>query len=399
MKRIYIIAIAVLAIMPPLHSQWMWNAAKMKGIKQELNSADYKSAYENLIHEANIALNGKDYSVTYKEGIAPSGDKHDYVSLSRYSWPNPDKIDGLPYIQKDGESNPELEKYDRNPLGDMSTSVFNLSLAYYYSGEERYARKAVEQLRIWFINNDTRMNPHLNYAQFIPGVNDNKGRAAGLIDSYSFVKMLNAVELLKTSKSYTKQDKKALQQWFTDFAKWWQTADQAIAERNATNNHGLAYDIQLTTYLLFAGDTSAATEVVSAFPEKRMYTQIEPDGKQPHELRRTLAFHYSIYNIQFMVDMYATSQNIGLNIVGKESADGRSLYKAVDFLTPYLGKPVSAWSYQQISGWDKSQQDLCYELFRISSIDSSRIDYWNLYEKYTTQGISDINRLLYGFNH
>lgn len=399
MKKIYIIIPLLICVIIPIHSQWMWNTEKMKNIKKELNSEDYKYAYENLIRQADIALNGKDYSVTYKEGTAPSGDKHDYVSLSRYAWPNPDKPDGLPYIQKDGQSNPELEKYDRNPLGDMATSVFNLSVAYYYSGDERYARKAVEQLRVWFIDKDTKMNPHLDYAQFIPGTNGNKGRAAGLIDAYSFVRMLNAVQLLSTSKNYTGKDKKALQQWFTDFSGWWQTTDQAIAERNATNNHGLAYDIQLTTYLLFSGQTKAGREIIEAFPTKRMFTQIEPDGKQPHELRRTLAFHYSIYNIQFMVDMFATAQNSGLNIIGEESGDGRSLFKAVDFLTPYLAKTVTEWPYQQISGWDKAKQNLCYELFRISSIDPSRADYWNLYEKYSTQGVSDVNRLLYGFNH
>lgn len=397
MKKLYTILIVVLAISAPLHSQWMWNNSKMKNIKLQLNSEDYKPAYENLLQQADSALKGKDYSVTYKEGIAPSGNKHDYVSLSRYVWPDPEKPDGLPYIHKDGQSNPELEKYDRNPLGTMATSVFNLSLAYYYSGEERYAKKAVELLRVWFINKDTKMNPQLEYAQFVPGTNDNKGRAAGLIDSYSFVKMLNAVPLLETSKSYTKQDKKRLQQWFTDFSDWWQTADQAIAERDATNNHGLAYDIQLTTYLLFSGNKQAALKIINDFPEKRMFTQIEPDGKQPHELRRTLAFHYSIYNIQFMVDMFATAQNLGTNIIGQESADGRSLYKAVDFLTPYLGKTVSEWPYQQISGWDKAQQDLCYELFRISSISPVHSDYRNLYKKYSTQGVSDINRLLYGF--
>lgn len=399
MKRIYVIIPLLFSVIIPLQSQWMWNADKMKNIKKELNSEDYRYAYKHLLDEANTALRGKNYSVTYKEGIAPSGDKHDYVSLSRYAWPNPDKPDGIPYIQKDGQSNPELEKYDRNPLGDMAASVFNLSVAYYYSGDERYAQKAVEQLRIWFLNNDTRMNPHLEYAQFIPGTNGNKGRAAGLIDTYSFVRMLNAVELLSLSKHYTKKDKKALQQWFSDFAGWWQTADQAIAERSATNNHGLAYDIQLTTYLLFSGNEQAARDIVNAFPEKRLFTQIEPDGRQPHELRRTLAFHYSIYNIQFMVDMFATSQNIGLNIIGEESGDGRSLFKAVDFLVPYLGKTVTDWPYEQISSWDKAQQDLCYELFRISLIDSTRTDYWRLYEKYSIQGVSDINRLLYGFNH
>lgn len=398
MRKMYFLLIAILFISVPLHSQWMWNAEKMKTIKNSLQSANYRLAYRDLLADANRALAEGNYSVTYKEGIAPSGNKHDYVSLSRYAWPNPDKPGGLPYIMKDGQSNPELEKYDRNPLGNMATSVMNLSLAYYYSSQEQYAKKAIELLRVWFINKDTRMNPHLNYAQFVPGTNGNKGRAAGLIDSYSFVKMLNAVLLLEKSPSYTKQDKIALQKWFTDFSIWWQTADQAVSERNSTNNHGLAYDIQLTTYLLFAGDIDGAMKIIKAFPAGRLYAQIEPDGKQPRELRRTLAFHYSVYNIQFMVDMLATAQNLGIDNLKAPSSDGRSLYKAVDFLTPYLGKSLSDWPYQQISGWDGALQSLCTELFRISSIDSARTDYFELYKKYGKSSEVDRNRLIYGID-
>lgn len=395
MKKICI-AFFALCLSLSINAQWMWNAAKLKEIKNNLNSFTYANAYRALIDDAERAMKRGPYSVTYKERLAPSGDKHDYVSLSRYVWPDPNKPDGLPYIHRDGESNPELEKYDRNPLGNMAGSVITLSLAYYYSGDERYAKKAVDLLRVWFLNKDTKMNPHLMYAQFVPGVNDNKGRPYGLIDTYSFVNMLNGVALLEASKSYTKKDQDGLKKWFADFIEWWQTDEQAIAEKNGRNNHGLAYDIQLVSYALFAGDKQTAHKVIKEFPEVRLYPQIEPDGKQPHELRRTLAFHYSVYNIQFMVDMAAMAKNQGIDIYKASSADGRSLYKAVDFLTPYLGKEQSQWPYQQISGWNGAQQSLCNELYRIVGIDPSKQNYLELYKEYSKQGLSDRNRLLYG---
>lgn len=104
-------------------------------------------------------------------------------------------------MSRDGESNPELNKLDRNRLGATASRVTTLALAWYFSGEEKYAQKATELIRVWFFDKDTRMNPNLEYAQMIPGHNGGKGRCYGVLDSYSFVEMLDAVKLLEQSKS------------------------------------------------------------------------------------------------------------------------------------------------------------------------------------------------------
>lgn len=396
MKKNIVFVVILLCFFSEIQGQWLWDVNRMQSIKKELHDNAYKNAYEKLLNEADSVLKGKEYSVTYKEGLAPSGDKHDYVSLSRYVWPDPSKKDGLPYIHRDGESNPELNKYDRNPLGDMSTAVTTLSLAYFFSENEDYAQKAVDLLRVWFLNIETRMNPHLEYAQFIPGVNNNKGRPYGLIDTYSFVEMLNGVKLIENSHAYTEEDKRGLQDWFKEFSDWYGNSEQGRTERSLKNNHAVAYDVQLVTYSLFSGDNDTALTVINQFPENRIFSQIEPDGTQPQELRRTLAFHYSLYNIKHMIDMFAIAKSLGLELYKPESGDGRSFYKAVDFLLPYLGKDVSAWPYQQISGWEDAQQGFCEDLFRIFSIDPSRSDYHEHYIKYYKQDKSARNRLLFG---
>ncbi|MDL2306271.1 alginate lyase family protein, partial [Bacteroides sp. OttesenSCG-928-D19] len=343
MKKICLPLFLLFWFFPETNAQWLWDVGIMHDVKKNIHHPEYTAAYENLIKEAEQQLGVKPYSVVYKEGMPPSGDKHDYVSLSRYVWPDPSKPDGLPYIHRDGESNPELEKYDRIPLGNMADAVHTLSLAYFFSEDEKYATKAVDFLKTWFLDNETRMNPHLEYAQFIPGVNQNKGRQYGLIDTYSFVEMLNGIQLMKDAESYTNEVEKGLQQWFSEFTGWWQTSEQGIAEKNGKNNHGLAYDIQLVTFALFSGNKEIAWKVIDEYPEARLYTQIEPDERQPQELRRTLAFHYSEYNIRHMVDMIAIAKSLGIVLYKAESKDGRSLYKAVDFLLPYLGKDVSEW--------------------------------------------------------
>lgn len=396
LRKICVILLLIPTITNDLQAQWLWDVQKMHAIKSELASFKYATAYETLILQADTVLSRNVYSVTQKEGIAPSGDKHDYVSLSRYWWPNPDTSDRLPYIYKDGQSNPELNHYDRNTLGNMCAAVNTLSLAYFYSGEEKYAEKAAEFLRAWFVDQDTRMNPHLEYAQFIPGRNDSKGRPEGLIDSYSFVDMLNSIQLLKSSPGYTLQDQEALKQWFADFATWFQVSRQGKMENVAKNNHSTSYDSQLIFYHLFAGNEEAAKDIIRNFPERRIFAQIEPDGKQPNELWRTLAYHYSQYNLSHMIDVCAIAKTLGIDLLNSESADGRSIFKAMDYLTTFLGKDVSSWPYKQISGWEAELQDVCNDLVRILDLDPTRHAYRDLLRKYAQQDVSDRWRLLYG---
>ncbi|MDH6310527.1 hypothetical protein M2451_003383 [Dysgonomonas sp. PFB1-18] len=156
MRKLYIILTLIISFSLSAHAQWLWDRNKMEKIKIDIKSLAYSNAYKSLIRQADKALSGGTYSVTYKKSVAPSGSKHDYVSLSRYWWPNPDKNDRMPYIFKDGQSNPELNEYDRNLLGTMCGAVNTLALAYFYSNDERYAAKAIELVRTWFLDEKTK---------------------------------------------------------------------------------------------------------------------------------------------------------------------------------------------------------------------------------------------------
>src|SRR5207302_773663 len=83
-----------------------------------------------------------------KRRVPPSGDKHDYVSMGPYWWPNPAKRGGLPYVRRDGERNPEMrDDYDAPRLAATTGAVTTLGLAYYFTDDEKYARRAALLLR------------------------------------------------------------------------------------------------------------------------------------------------------------------------------------------------------------------------------------------------------------
>ncbi|GHU78911.1 hypothetical protein FACS1894145_1940 [Bacteroidia bacterium] len=374
----------------------IWNASHLAGIREKIKNNDTSclQACKLLSEKAEKHLDTKFYSVMQKKHVSPTGDKHDYMSLAPYSWPNPEHSDGLPYITRDGERNPELNEYDRNALGNMCEMVVDLSLAYFFTNKSDYADKAVEQVRVWFLNPETRMNPHLTYAQFVPGTNGNKGRSYGIIDVYSFLEMLDGIAILQQAEAFKPEDTKALQDWFTEFLHWLTTSEPGLAEQNAKNNHSLAYDVMCARFALFINNTGLFDTILSEFPERRLYPQIEPDGSQPLELRRTLALHYTLYNIDHILDMCQMSGESGEKLYFTRSKDGRSIRRAIDFIAPYLGKPQDEFPYQHIHSWEKAQNYLCWMLKRASYFDNAK-GYNELFRRNYKPDYADRNYLLY----
>ena len=390
MKRTFVLTTFLLLILTTAGAQSIWDKAHLAQVKEGLGQAAYAAAYRSLIREADRQLTQTPLSVMMKEKTAVSGDKHDYLSLSRYFWPDPTKKDGLPYVSRDGVSNPELEKLDRPKLALMAGGVTTLSLAWYFSGDEKYAQKAVEMLRVWFLNKDTRMNPNLNHAQIVPGLYGGKGRCYGVIDAYSFVEMLDAVQLLEGSKAFPKKDAKALRKWFAEFLNWILTSEQGIQEGNQLNNHSTARDVQVIAYAKFVGNKKVMDQYFDSFYENRIMAQIQPDGKQPQELRRTLAFGYSQYNLSHMIDVLLMARHAGYPTEGLDLVE-----KAADFLLPYMGRQVTDWPYQQISEWDFKQNELAKDLYRLAWLDPQRGDYLACAKQCLVRRFSDRFFLLY----
>ena len=382
---------------PVIQVTSVWDTEHLAKVKKQIQTPFYATSYQALLQEADDWLKQEPLSVMMKKQVPASGDKHDYMSIARYYWPDPSKPDGLPYISKDGEVNPEIFDYDRYPLGQMVDRVIALTLAWYFSGEERYAVEATKQVRVWFLDEATRMNPNLEYSQVVMGKDNNKGRSSGLIDTYSFIEMLEAVTLLEKSHSFTGVDSKALKAWFERLTEWMLTSPQGKKEATSVNNHSVSYDTQIIAFALYSGNRGLAEKTIKAFPERRLFRQVEPDGSQPQELRRTLAFHYSRENLTHVINIMLLAKRAGLSIDRMESEDGRSFYKAVDFLTPYVEKGEKAWPYQQISGWDGEIQSFCKDLYRIATcLDPDRKDdYLRLFWSYSVRQSDDRFNLLY----
>jgi len=357
---------------PSLHLFQSGRVEALREAYQNRTSPDVsKPTLEKALHivaEAEKVVHHKEFSIVGNTGKlkinSSMSDLHDYFSIAPYYWPNPNTPDGLPYIRKDGERNPRKQQVsDQAELSRLINAVTNLSLAYRITGKEEYAEAAARFLRAFFIDPSTRMNPNLNYAQAILGVNG--GRGGGIIDSEALSQLPDAVTLLSKSTNWKASDREAMSSWFSDFANWMQTSKNGQDESRAKNNHGFYYDLQLSTMLLGAGKETEAWELLQQSLPKRMDSQIKPDGQMPLEEARRTSWHYCSFNVRAICRAGLVAQSLGISIWENQAQDGSgSLKKAMLFLIPFIDHR-ELWKFSEISDFSS---DKCRKWLAIGSV-------------------------------
>ena len=364
----------------------------LAGAKQRTQSGDpsLMAALDKLRREADRALSQAVGSVTEKKTLPPSGDRHDYMSTAPYWWPNPNTADGLPYLRRDGNVNPERDLVsDRNRLAQMIQGVKTTALGYYFLQRDAYADHAAKLMRAWFLDHRTRMSPHLRYAQAIPG--RNHGRAAGIIETHDFPDLLDAAGLLAGAKAWQHSDQKGLRDWFSHYLNWLVDSAEGRAEAKAQNNHGSWYDVQVACFARFVGQDQLANKVLAEFARHRVARQIEPDGRQPYELGRTQAWNYSIFNLAAFFSAAGLGDKLGIDLWSYETPDKRSLRRALDWLTPFATGEQN-WSHQQIT---KVQREKLAPLLRRAALSYREPAYENAIAKLVNINGDERWQLLY----
>ena len=335
------------------------DAATLARVKRNLDKQDPKlsPAYTALLRRADSLLSAPLYAVTDKTSLPPSGDKHDYLSLAPYWWPDPEQPDGLPWVRRDGERNPRTYGDDvdvaarRNAFGNIHT----LGLAAYFSGDTTYASRTVRQLRTWFLDPATRMHPHLSYAQGVPG--RSTGRCFGIIELRAITEVITSVELLDANGFLPRAVADGFDQWLTDYIDWLRESDLGREESATFNNHGTWYDVQLVTILRHLNRKDEARQLLERAKTKRLAAQLAADGSQPEELARTRALSYSTMNLEGLTMLAYQGRKLGVDLWGYRDAEGAGLPEAYAFLYPYATGEV-AWPYSQLTDLNGARDNL-----------------------------------------
>ena len=304
------------------------------------------AAYAELLAMAEGYLASPGYAVTDKKCPPPGGSLHDYASLSKYYWPNPDTPDHLPWIVRDGIRNPAADDYDFPRFLEFCLAVTTLAGAAKLTGERKYAVRAADLLRRWFLNPATRMNPDLNHAQFSPG--NFPASPSGVIDFHFFCELLEAVRLLGLGDGWGSEDREGLRNWFREFSLCVSTSPLTRREESARNNHGTWYDLLYVSIALFTGDRQGVLRQFREHSIPRLDSQIDANAAMPFEEERTLSLTYCYFNLLGWSWLAGLGKTLGIDLWHHKNRHGATLRQVCLRLLPaFLGKVP--WKGRQIA--------------------------------------------------
>ncbi|MBV8833460.1 MAG: alginate lyase family protein [Acidobacteriaceae bacterium] len=313
-----------------------------------------------VLKHANEFLKDKPVTVTASHSDRSAGGLHDYFSEGDYWWPDPKNPNG-PYIQRDGMSNPGNFLAHREALLRLSVQAPMLCSAWVLTKDRKYAEKAADHLRAWFISKDTLMNANLQYAQAIHG--RFTGRGIGIIDTLQLVDVVRGASAISGSGALSADELRAVHHWFADYLTWMTTSKNGIDEREAKNNHGSCWVLQAAVFATFTGNSD-----VKNFCRERLKTvliphQVAPDGSFPEELRRTKPYSYSLFNLEVLAGITQILSNADDNLWDFALPDGRSVAKAEAFMYPYMadkGKWPHPRDVMYFDQWPVREQSLLF---------------------------------------
>ncbi|KAF8624700.1 hypothetical protein AX17_007031 [Amanita inopinata Kibby_2008] len=304
------------------------------------------------------------WSVLNKSATAKSGDKHDYMSWAPYWWPDCSKVGNTtvlapevvwttcPYVARDGQFNPDARLVnDVGAFSDMSDAVFYDALTWAFQGNQGstdYSRAAVRFLKIWFLDDETRMNPNLNYAQVIRGPGNQYGTHTGVLDLKCFTKIASAILIFRKGKTpdWTADLDNKMIAWANEYISWLETARLALEEGDAENNHGSFYYNQLAALKILVNDIDGARNVTDTYFAKQYQEQIEANGEQPLEAARTRPYHYRAYNLAAMItNARLAAYTSNAQIWSRRTRQGATIQNALDYAMTISASASKEQSY------------------------------------------------------
>ncbi|KAJ3330662.1 hypothetical protein HDU76_005125 [Blyttiomyces sp. JEL0837] len=296
------------------------------------------------------------YSVTAKNQTAASLDKHDYLSLARYYWPNPLTFDGLPYVRRDGQVNPEVDSVSDHDLFKLLIkNVQALALGYFYLDDDRYATELARIVRQWFLDPQTAMNPNLNYGSVLKGAFNNTGRNQGCLDFMNLYILFDSLALIQPSGKWTLDDDMKLKRWFSVYMDWLWFGRLGGMEREMANNHGTWYLVQIGALALYLNRTDIGAWMVYNMTY-RLDHQIDMSqgGVLKYEVVRAASFYYSTYQLRAYMVAAKIAMNFGVDLFKYSGPNNQSIVAAIDYLLPHYLNNGSTWAFSKAAGFQNT---------------------------------------------
>ncbi|KAA2241427.1 alginate lyase family protein [Chitinophaga agrisoli] len=359
----YLLFSAAVFAQGPANEQ-AWLQRVIKGQRKEI-----------LTHGA-WAMQQTPVTVTAATCARSAGGKHDFYSEGDYWWPNPASADS-PYIQKDGQTNPDNFVEHRRAMVRFSRIMGALAAAYVVSKDKTYLDKALLHARAWFVDEATRMNPNLQYAQAIKG--RATGRGIGIIDTIHFLEVVQALHIMEKAGALPPQDLQAIKAWFSDYLQWMTTHPYGLDEMKAANNHGTCWVMQVAAFAKWVGNKHWMDFCTQRYQEVLLPKQMAADGSFPLELKRTKPYGYSLFNLDAMTMVCQILSDGKQHLWQFTTADGKNMGKGMAYMYPFV-QNKGRWPFaKDVMYWDNWPVAQPFLLF--GAVAYNNQDYYRLWLK------------------
>lgn len=144
---------------------------------------------------------------------------------------------------------------------------------------------------------------------------------------------LHLVEVARAATSLPGVDARP---WFRQYLTWMTTHPYGIDERDAKNNHGTCWTLQVAEFARYVGDEALMVLCRQRFRTLHVPGQIAADGSFPLELRRTKPYGYSLFNLEAMAGICQTLSTPTENLWKFELLDGRGMRAAMAYMVPFI---------------------------------------------------------------
>jgi len=241
---------------------------------------------------------------------------------------------------RDGQINPEADRGDYMAAIALDNAVRNLGLAYVFTGEEGYAKKAVDLLRVWCVDEKTYMEPKLTNGQ-------------SPIELYiTMPGMIYGGYLVQESDVW---DSGVRAGWLD----WVRTFSSHVREAKHKNNFENWRLVLLSVAGVTLGDQALLDEVFEIW-RSIIDWQMSPEGWMVHETGRTKSLDYSTYALNAMSQTAEIAHQQGVDLYGYELSDGRGLAFTLEHHASFIVNPET-WPHEQIAPY-KGDNAAIFEL-------------------------------------
>ena len=174
---------------------------------------------------------------------------------------------------------------------------------------------------------------------------------------------------------------------FEQYLDWLTNHPYGIEEKNATNNHGTCWVMQVASFAKLTKNEALLNYCRDRFMNVLLPQQMAPDGSFPLETRRTKPYGYSLFNLDAMAMICQILSDDQHNLWQYESEEGLSIQLGVNFLVPFV-QNKEQWPFNQdVMYWDN--WPVAHPFLIFSAIQYNDSNLFNLWKKLDHQPVED----------